>query len=87
MALSQVYLEWEKQTKRLGLEEGIEEGVEQGLQQERRAAIESLIQLQFGKIDQNLSAIIPDLMKLNSAEYTRLLLQLSKAELIQYFQG
>jgi hypothetical protein len=87
MALSQVYLEWEKQTKRLGLEEGIEEGVEQGLQQERPAAIESLIQLQFGKIDQNLSAIIPDLMKLNSAEYTRLLLQLSKAELIQYFQG
>jgi hypothetical protein len=87
MALSQVYLEWEKQTKRLALEEGIEEGVEQGLQQERRAAIESLIQLQFGKIDQNLSAIIPDLMKLNSAEYTRLLLQLSKAELIQYFQG
>jgi hypothetical protein len=78
MALSQVYLEWEKQTKRLGREEGLE--------QERRATIENLMQLRFSSIDQNLVAIIPDLMKLNNDEYTRLLLQLSKEELIQHFQ-
>jgi hypothetical protein len=78
MALSQVYLEWEKQTKR------------EGLQQERRATIENLIQLRFGEIDPDLQSIIPQWMNLNSTEYTRLLLQLaqlSKAELIQYFQG
>ncbi len=77
MALSQVYLEWEKQTKR------------EGLQQERRATIKNLIQLRFGEIDSDLQSIIPQWMNLNSTEYTRLLLQLaqlSKAELIQYFQ-
>jgi muramidase (phage lysozyme) len=85
MALSQVYLEWEKQTKRLG----VAEGLEQGLEQERRSTIENLIQLRFGTIDQDLQMIIPKWMSLNSAEYTSLLLQLaqlSKEELIQYFQ-
>jgi hypothetical protein len=75
MALSQVYLEWEKQTKRLGYEE------------ERRSTIENLLQLRFGSIDQDLQAIIPNLMNLNNAEYTRLLYQLSKEELIQHFQA
>jgi flagellar biosynthesis/type III secretory pathway protein FliH len=32
MALSQVYLEWEKQTKRLGLEQGVQQGREKGMQ-------------------------------------------------------
>lgn len=84
MALSQVYLEWEKQTKRLG----IAEGIDQGLQQERQATIENIIQLRFGEIDQDLQVIIPQWMNLDQTEYTRLLLQLaqlSKAELIQYF--
>jgi hypothetical protein len=34
MALSQVYLEWEKQTKRLGLEQGVQQGREQGYSKE-----------------------------------------------------
>jgi hypothetical protein len=90
MAVSQVYLEWEKQTKRLGIAEGIEQGIEQGidrgLQQERRSAIESLMQLRFGSIDESLEVIIPNLMALSSSEYTSLLLQLSKEALIQHFQ-
>jgi hypothetical protein len=49
MALSQAYLEWEKQTKYLGMT--------QGLQQERRDTIESLIQSRFGTIDQDLQSI------------------------------
>jgi hypothetical protein len=75
MALSQVYLEWEKQTKRLGYEE------------ERRSTIENMLQLRFGSIDQDLQAIIPNMMILNNAEYTRLLYQLSREELIQHFQN
>jgi hypothetical protein len=78
MAVSQVYLEWEKQTKRLG--------IDQDLQQERRSAIESLMQLRFGSIDESLEVIIPNLMALSSPEYTSLLLQLSKEALIQHFQ-
>jgi hypothetical protein len=86
MALSQVYLEWEKQTKRLGVAEGLEQGIEQGLEQERRSTIENLMKLRFSSIDQDLAVIIPELMKLSNSEYTRLLLELSKEELIQYFQ-
>ncbi len=90
MAVSQVYLEWEKQTKRLGIAEGLEQGLEQGidrgLQQERRSAIESLMKLRFSSIDESLEVIIPNLMALSSSEYTSLLLKLSKEELIQHFQ-
>jgi hypothetical protein len=87
MALSQVYLEWEKQTKSLG----VEQGLQQGLEEERRVTIENLMRLRFGsgedtEIDQDLQAIIPNLMSLPNAEYTRLLLQLSRKELIQYFR-
>jgi hypothetical protein len=87
MALSQVYLEWEKQTKSLG----VEQGVQQGLEEERRVTIENLMRLRFGsgedtEIDQDLQAIIPNLMSLPNAEYTRLLLQRSREELIQYFR-
>jgi hypothetical protein len=81
MALSQTYLEWERDTKRQGLEQGLEKGLEQ----ERRSAITSLIELRFGQVDAALAALLPQLMALESAEYTRLLLQNSKDELIQYF--
>jgi flagellar biosynthesis/type III secretory pathway protein FliH len=96
MALSQAYLEWEKQTKRLGLEQGREQGMqqgrEQGLEEERRATIENLLRLRFGSgegkmIGQDLQAIIPNLMSLPNAEYTSLLLQQSKEELIQHFRS
>jgi hypothetical protein len=78
MAVSQVYLEWEKQTKRLGIAEGLE--------QERRLTIENMMQLRFSSIDESLESIIPNLMALSNAECTSLLLQLSKEALIQHFQ-
>jgi hypothetical protein len=77
MALSQAYLEWEKQTVRRGLE--------QGLGQERRSAIESLMTLRYGTIDDSLQAIIPQMLNLSSSDYTALLLQSSKSELIAHF--
>jgi hypothetical protein len=70
MVLSQIYIEWENQA----------------IQQERRSTIESLMQLRFGSIDESLENIIPNLMALSNAEYTSLLLQLSKEALIQHFQ-
>jgi hypothetical protein len=86
MALSQVYLEWEKQTKRSGLEQGLEQGKVEGIEEERRGAIENLILLRFGEIDAELQGIIPNLMSLPTNEYTRLLIQLSRVELVQHCQ-
>jgi hypothetical protein len=77
MALSQTYLEWEKQTEQRGRAIGLEE--------ERRATIFNLVKLRYGAIDPALEAVIPNLMELSNEGYTRLLLQLSKEELIQHF--
>jgi hypothetical protein len=84
MALSQAYLEWEKQTVQRGRIQGLEQGLER-LEQERRSTIVNLMQFRYGSVDQALQAIVPQLLRLDNAEYTRLLLQLSRAELIQHF--
>jgi hypothetical protein len=73
MALSQAYQEWEQQTRR------------QGLQQERQAAIASFMRLRFGTLDSELRSIIPALVNLSAEEYTQLLWQLSREELLQRF--
>jgi hypothetical protein len=69
------------------MEHGIEQGLEQGLEQERRSAISSLMELRYGSIDTQLLSIFPALMALNSSEYTPLLLQLSKEELLERFNS
>jgi hypothetical protein len=66
-----------------GIEQGIEQGLEQGLEQERRSAISGLLELRYGAIDNQLAAALPALMKLTSVEYTPLIFQLSKQELIE----
>jgi flagellar biosynthesis/type III secretory pathway protein FliH len=80
MALSQTYLEWEKQTERRGLEQGRE----QGRELERRTILLNLMEARYGAIDSVLEAIIPDLLELKSEEWTRLVSQLSKEDLIQH---
>jgi hypothetical protein len=47
--------------------------------------IEGLMLARFGTIDPDLLQLIPTLMKLNSAEYTKLLVDLSREELLQHF--
>jgi hypothetical protein len=74
MALSQVYVEWEKQTEA--------RGEARGLERAKRSAIEGLLRARFGEIDQELAGVIPRLMSLESDEYTRLLLNLSRSELL-----
>jgi hypothetical protein len=41
--------------------------------------IEGLLRARFGEIDQELAGVIPRLMSLESDEYTRLLLNLSRS--------
>jgi hypothetical protein len=74
MALSQVYMEWKKQTEALGEARGEERA--------KRSAIEGLLRARFGGVDQELAAVVPRLMSLESDEYTRLLLNLSRSELL-----
>ena len=91
MALSQAYLEWEKQTRRQGLElgivRGLEQGLEQGLERERRSTIMNLMRLRYGTIDSALEKVIPQLMAMSNEDYTRVLLNLSKPELIEQLQN
>jgi hypothetical protein len=43
---------------------------------------EGLLRARFGEIDQELAGVIPRLMGLESDEYTRVLLSLSRSELL-----
>jgi flagellar biosynthesis/type III secretory pathway protein FliH len=70
-----------------GIEQGLEQGIEQGLEQERRSAISGLLELRYGAIDDQLTAILPTLMILTSVEYTPLIFQLSKPELIEHLKN
>ena len=68
-----------------GIEQGIERGIERGIEQERRANIESLMLLRFQTIDPQLQSIIPELVQMKASEFTPLILQLSKEELLARF--
>ena len=69
------------------MERGLEQGLTQGLEQERRSNISTLLEMRYGAIDDQLSAILPSLMALTSIEYTPLILQLSRPEIIERFRS
>jgi predicted transposase/invertase (TIGR01784 family) len=48
----------------------------------KREGVESILLVRFGEIDEELAAVVPKLMELDSREYTRLLLNLSRSELL-----
>lgn len=54
---------------------------------ERRATIENLLRVRFGGLDDALSAIIEPMLELPPEEFTFLLLQLSREELLARFGG
>ncbi|MEC4812523.1 MAG: hypothetical protein SAK29_04495 [Scytonema sp. PMC 1069.18] len=62
-----------------------QEGRAEGVHQERRLVVENLLRVRFGSIDTELSAIVEPLMALSPEEFTPLLLQRSRAELIAQF--
>lgn len=74
MALSQAYLQWEQETKRQGREQG------------QREVVENLLRARFGELDEQLAAIVTPILKLPSQEYTVLLLQLSREDLLARFE-
>ncbi|ALF51952.1 hypothetical protein ACX27_02320 [Nostoc piscinale CENA21] len=66
-------------------EQAIQEGEERGIQQGERLVVENLLKVRFGELDNQLQAIIEPLLALPPEEFTPLLLQLSRKQLIDRF--
>ena len=90
MNLSPIYLqrlaEAEQKGRIEGRQEGIQEGLEEGVKNERRIVIESLLRARFGSLDDELNAIIQPLLELTPEEFSTLLIQLSREELVSRFR-
>ena len=82
MALSPIYLQQLEEAK----QEGVQQGVQQGVTTERRTVIENLLQVRFGSDDTELNSIIEPISRLSPQEFTPLLLQLSREELLNRFR-
>jgi hypothetical protein len=82
MSLSPAYLKQCEEWKQEGKEEGRQEGQKDG----QRLMIESLLAVRFGNLDEDLSAIVSQLMELSLTERTQLLINLSREELLARFK-
>ncbi len=67
------------------LAEGEEQGLERGLQEGERLVVENLLRVRFGELDPEIQAIISRILQLSPEEFTPLLLQCSKQELLKRF--
>ncbi len=85
MELSPIYLQRLENATQQGLQQGLQQGVQQGLQQGKRIVVENLLRVRFGSLDDELSAIIEPLVELPVEEFTPLLVQLSREELLARF--
>lgn len=81
MNLSPAYL----QRKQEILEEGRQEGRQEGTLAERRTTIENLLKIRFGSLDSQLSAIVEPLLDLSPEQFTPILLQQSRDQLVDRF--
>ncbi|WP_366513847.1 hypothetical protein [Moorena sp. SIOASIH] len=81
MQLSGIY----QQRLEVATQLGKQEGLVQGMQHERRSMVTYLLRSRFGELDQQLLAIIEPLIALSPEEFTPLLLQLSREELLARF--
>ena len=86
MNLSPIYLERLAEAEQKGRNEGIQEGLQEGVQNERRTVIENILRARFGSLDNELNSIIQPLLGLTADEFTPLLIQLSREELISRFR-
>ncbi|MFP4296961.1 MAG: hypothetical protein ACLFT0_03780, partial [Spirulinaceae cyanobacterium] len=69
-----------------GIEQGRQQGIEQGRQQGERLVLENLLRVRFGTVDEDLAAIIDAVLSLPPEEFTPLVMQLSREELIARFR-
>ncbi|MEH1834486.1 MAG: hypothetical protein V7L29_21025 [Nostoc sp.] len=81
MRLSPIYEQKLAEVK----QQGIQEGIREGIQAERRNVIENLLRVRFGFLDADIRVITEALLALSPQEFTPLLLQLSREELLNRF--
>jgi hypothetical protein len=67
------------------MERATANAVNTALETSNRSAVEILMVDRFGALDEDLSAIIPNVIKLSQSEFMPLLLHLSRAESIDRF--
>ena len=79
MSLSPAYVKWREDTLQEGRQEGRQEG--------QRLVLENLLKVRFGQMDSALASIISPLLKLPSEESARLLIELSRSELLTRFES
>ncbi|MGB3652618.1 MAG: hypothetical protein WBA41_15565 [Rivularia sp. (in: cyanobacteria)] len=85
MNLSPIYLERLAEAEQKGRNQGIQEGRNEGIQEGHRTIIENLLRARFGSLDDELNSIIQPLLALTPEEFSPLLIQLSREELISRF--
>ncbi len=64
-----------------------EEILQEGKQEERREVVENLLKVRFGVLDNELSNIVELLLRFPPEEFTPLLLNLERSELLNRFGG
>ncbi|MCY7383103.1 MAG: hypothetical protein LH628_11090 [Microcoleus sp. CAN_BIN18] len=94
MELSPLYLQRVEEATQRGIEQGIQQGIEQGIQRgiqqgmeqvqrTKRLIVESVLQVRFGEIDEELAQIIEPLIQLETLDdCTRLTMQLDRSQLL-----
>jgi flagellar biosynthesis/type III secretory pathway protein FliH len=83
MNLSPAYQRWQEET----LQKGRQEGRQEGRLEERQQMVENVLKARFGSLDEELSGAIAPMLQLPPEELTRLLLNLSREELLERFGG
>jgi flagellar biosynthesis/type III secretory pathway protein FliH len=68
-----------------GIEQAIEQGIQQGIQQVKRSFVESLLQVYFGEIDEELAQLIEPLIQLEPIEIARRIMLLDRSQLLAHF--
>jgi predicted transposase YdaD len=66
-------------------QQGLQQGLQQGQQEQKRETIKNICRIRFGFWDEELESILDRILTLPAEESTRLLLELSKAELLAQF--
>jgi hypothetical protein len=83
LAESPVFVEYMEQATANALAQGVTTGVMTGYQ----SVVESMMVKRFGSLDAELNAVVPNVIKLSPSEFTPLLMDLSREELIDRFTG
>ncbi len=87
MELSPLYLERLEDATKQGMQQGMQQGIEQGMQRTKRLMVESMLQVKFGEIDEELAQIIEPLIQREYLEITRLIMLLDRSQLLAHFEA